>query len=181
MPKGPNKKIVELYNYLSSKNKELILAGGSVEPTCYAFIFDNKDNFSILPIPIGKAQTSEQRRMLLAAMGGLLKREKAKVKAFMFSVEAWMSIAKKGDVAQMSPSEDPDRKECLIFSVRDCFDNVKYELSEIKRGNNIELVPVGKNDFSEMGWMKKGDAEKSGYNYQDTLLDTIWEEYRSIK
>lgn len=182
MSKQVTEKIRAVYTFLTDKNKELVLSGGIAVPICYGISFDEKNEVSVLPIPLADLQSPEERRILMREMGKILKKEKVKIKMFMLTMEAWMSklpLDKAVSPYISRPSEDPNRIEALVFSGRDCFENTNHQIYEIKRKENkkttLELLPKGSTDWKKMG-IKKNDRQM-----RDTLLDEIWAEYRSIK
>ncbi len=175
MSKIITEKTKAIYKFLSDKTQEQVKKGIAIDPICHAITFDEKGECSILPIPLKDLNTPDERRMLLAEFGKILNKEKVKVKMFMFITEAWMSkVSKDSKDPYIRPSEDPNKMEALIISGRDCYDNINYQIFEIKRSEDkkvtLEPSPETKDE-----WVKTNKM------VNDTLLDIIWREYRSIK
>lgn len=180
MSKIITEKTKAIYEFLVKKNKEVVERGKELPPTCYAISFDAKNEVAVLPIPLADLQTPDERRFLLSEMGRILKKEKVKIKMFMLTTEAWMSRAKADKkTPYLRPSLDPNKMEVLIFSARDCFDNINYQMHEMKRDDKkkvtLKMLPESKEE-----WIKQ-EAGKERMVIQDTLLDAIWTEYRGVK
>lgn len=181
MSKQITEKTKAIYKFITEKTKKEILDGKTIPPTCYAVSFDDKNEVSVLPIPLADLQSSDERRLLLGEMGKILKKENVKIKMFMSVMEAWMSTidTKKEDLVYTRPSEDPQKKEALICSGWDCFDNINYQLFEMKRVNNkvvsLDILPEMKDE-----WRKMVKVENK-FKVEDTLLNAIWKEYRDLK
>ena len=172
MDKELNKKLKSIYDFLLEKNKKIVEEGGEVSPFCYAIALDERNEISVLPIPLTGLNNAEERRFLLKEMGSLLSKEKVKVKMFIIITEAWASKVDAKDIKNfnMRPSKDPNKIEVLMVSARDCWNNMNNTVFEIKRGKDVvlEIIPN-----SVVKWRKVDKKVK------DTLLDSIWKEYRN--
>lgn len=170
MSKEITEKSRAVYEFLVVKNKEVVLKGNKANPTCYAVYFDRKNEVSVLPIPLVDLQTTTERKFLLEEMAKILKKEKVKVKMFMLIAQVLMS-----------KTEQKDKKEVLMLSARDCFDNVNYQILEVKQEptGGIELSDI--TPENAVGW-RKIEIKDGIKIIDDTLLDAIWKQYRkSVK
>ena len=184
MSKIITEKMRAVYDFLNEKNREYVKNNIAVPPTCYALSVDNKNEISVLPIPLKDLQDSNDRIFLLKEMGKILKKEKVKIKMFIIVCEAWMSKVdrdKNPELLNVAPSLDPNRTEALIISARDCYDFTRYEAYEIKKNKEkIELEMVS--DIIKEGrneWRRE-EGKEGKLLIQDNLLDAIWSEYRKL-
>lgn len=169
----------EVYDFLLEKNKELLLKEGNTIPTCYAISFDDKNNMSVMPIPLSNLNTADERRALMVEMSKIFKKEKIRVKMFMLITEAWMSkIDKKNANKTMPPSQDPNRTEALICSASDCYENARHQIFQINRDEDKKITGIIEEDVEFKSWYKQ--TKKSKF-MTDTLLDSFWNEYRKAK
>jgi len=159
----------EIYDYMVSANKKIILSGKNIDPTCYAVVLNEKKEFSIFPIPLNQAGIPEERIALLSAMAKILKKNKVKVNMFLTITTA--TVHKKNET---------EKKECLIFSAKDSLDNSRYSMYNIiKKDGKIELNEL--EDKSSIGWNNKDKIEKEGDKFEDSMLTSFWNEYRKCK
>jgi len=166
MSKQITEKSKAVYEFLVEKNKETVLKGNKANPNCYAVYFDKKNEVSVLPIPLVGLQNEAERKLLLEAMAEILKREKVKVKMFIIVAQV-----------RMSKPEDENIKEVLMLSARDCFENVNYQILELKPGlaNIIEFSDI--TPRGSRGWRKI--SVKDGVKViDDTLMDAVWKQYK---
>lgn len=166
----------EVYEYLLEKNKDLLIKEGSIAPTCYAISFDEKNNMSVMPIPLVNLNGPDERRALMVEMSKIFKKEKIKVKMFMLITDAWITKINRANKDKVPPEKDPARIEGLICSASDCFNYARYQIFKITREENKS--PVLALEAGDDGWFKLGTKEKSP---RDTLLDSFWTEYRKVK
>ena len=158
------KKNKEIFDYMEDANKKILLSGKQIDPTCYAIVYNKKEEFSIYPIPLSQAVFPSEREALLKMMAGVLRMNKVKVKMFLMVTVA---IVQKKDY-----SEEP--KNCLLVSARDYLDNQKNTLFEISEANGVvNLTEVEKRP-------KDGWVSKKSKGIEDSLLNTIWKEYRRV-
>jgi len=170
MKKSIVQKNKEIYDYMVEANSKIILSGKQTESVCYAIVFNKKDDFSIFPIPLSQAGNANERRALLTEVGKILKLNKVRVKMFMLSTTA--HIFKKDN--------EQEKKECLLFSARDYLDNQRNSVYEIvKKDNKVELREI--EDNPNLGWNIKGKSKRGGQKFEDSLLNSIWGEYRRLK
>jgi len=170
MNKSITQKNREIYDYMVEANKKIILSGKDIESVCYAIVFNKKDDFSIFPIPLSQAGNANERRALLSEVGKILKINKVKVKMFMLSTTA--RIFKK--------ENEEDKKECILFSARDYLDNQRNSVYEIiKKENGVELKEM--EDNPNLDWKTKGKIGKDKPKFEDSLLNSVWSEYRKLK
>lgn len=170
MKKTINPKNKELYEYMIEKNVDIILKGKEIDPNCYSIIFNKKGDVSTFPIPLNFASSPKERQELLSTMGSILKKNKVKVSMFLLVTTA--TAFKKDDLN--------DRRECLIFSARDSLDNQRFSMFNVNRKDgkvSVELMRDGDSN----GWKTKAEIKKTGTLMEDSLLHTIWKEYRKLK
>lgn len=159
MKKSLVPKIKEVTDFLEEASKKIILSGKEIDPTVYGIISNKKDEFSIFPIPLIHTQDAESRRQFLGMMGGILKKNKVKVKSFMLATKASITPNVKGE-------KNDTKKDALIFSTKDELNNQTYSIFEIIKidgKTTLELI------------------KKNKVGMKDTLLDKIWSMYRSEK
>lgn len=178
-------KIREVYEYLLRKNRELLVKEGIIAPSCYAITFDPKNNIGVMPIPLIDSNTPEDRRALMVEMSKIFKKEKIKVKMFMFITEAWMRKIDKenqnaGNLDGPSLQNDPEKEEGLLCSARDCYDNVKFQVFKITRDDRKKITLREETKGDTVREWTKINKEKQ-MPYRDTLLDSFWGEYRKVK
>ena len=180
MSKEITAKIRAVYDYLTEKGKGQIQKGESIDPVCYAISFDRNNSVEVLSIPLKDLQDNRERRFLLEEMAKILKKENIKIKMFMIVTEAWMSKIKKDeniDLDSVKPALDPNKREVLILSGRDCYDFYKYQIFEISKDVLGKVTLTSLESTEELSEWKKKDGKVVA---KDTLLDTVWEEYRRI-
>jgi len=165
MSKIISKKIKDIYDFITDKNKESVMNGNTLLPICYAIIVDEDRSVSILDIPLDKYVGEENLNKILKEMGKLLSKNKARVKMFMYTTQGIVKNKKTGT-----------EKNCLIFSARDCYNNSNYQILEIIKDPKVKFKRIV--GHSNKNW-KDGKTDKN--KFKDTLLDTIWFEYKSNK
>ena len=166
MSKEIIQKYREVYDYIENKTKDIVLSGKTIDNTCYAVIFNKKNDFSLFPIPLDHTNSDDSREALLKAMGAILKENKVKVKLFMI-------VAK----VATRKIKDKESKECLMFSARDYLDNEKFSLYERKEIEGKISLPILDEKTGKKDWNSKGEKTSTLTN---PLLNTIWKEYRKI-
>ena len=180
MSKKIEEQIHAVYDYLCEGKIKELKKEGRVLPTCYAVTSTPKNDIAIMPIPLINLRSDSEMKFLLYEMSKLIKKENIKVKMFMIVSEAFMN---KGD---KKLSEDSEKMETLVLSARDCFDNENYQILKIekKNGKVERLDPLDDiiNEWKKIHPLKPNEVIKdSKIVAQDSLLDSIWKEYRSIK
>lgn len=163
MSKRISSKVKEIYDYITSKNKESVQKGNKLLPICYAVILDKNKTVSIMDIPLYNYVAGEVDR-ILKETGKVLKQNKANVKMFMYTTQGNVTNNKTGESS-----------ECLIFSARDCYNNKYFQILEILRGETIDFKK--KISHSPKDWK---DGKKKN-DFKDTLLDIIWFEYKNVR
>lgn len=113
--------------------KELVLRDGHHVP-----IIIVEDNRKLITGQISDMPATHGEKVELMRHLGQAAAKSGKVEqlnqVFMVS-EGWMSVAGEGNLSQMRPSKDPNRKEVLIISCINVMDRRKHlKLFEILRG-----------------------------------------------
>lgn len=75
------------------------------------------------------AQTHEQRVEQLLTIGRTYPTTNGALLSVAFVVEAWVAALKPGEELLQAPSEHPDRKECVLITVRTLTDPVSHQQS----------------------------------------------------
>ena len=169
MMKTTNPKNKEIFDYMIDQNVNILSRGKDIDPTCYSIIYNKKGDFSIFPIPLSTIGTPEMRLKMVGSMVDILKENKVKVDMFLLITTAFVF---KKDTME-------DKKECLIFSARDSLDNQRISMFSVNRKNGIVLKLI--DDGSTSGWKTKDEMVKDKKGLEDSLLNSMWKDYRKIK
>lgn len=179
MKKIINPKNKELYDYMVEANKKILTSGKDIEPTCYSIVFNKKNDFAIVPIPLSANNTQEHREKMLFEVNKILNENKVKVNMFLLVTTAW--VFKKREMYDTSEIDSIDnKKECLLFSAIDSIDNKRYTMFEISRKDKIVDLRLME-DCCSKGWEIKEITKPDKHFEKATLLDSIWKMYRSLR
>ena len=125
-----------------------------------------KPDGDFLPLAVGGlTENWEHRRKILYDIGKTLREKNVLLIGFIMFAESWMSMwTIKGDekTEMVRPSEDPDRKECIVITAKDIFGKSRGYMKIISRnGNKVEFTDVSNSEVLKgmNKWCSVGDHE----------------------
>ena len=180
----------DVFEFLVTKNKDIITNNGSIDPVVTVVLYDKQKGINLLPISLSDTDSPMERKLLLSSLARYMAEDNLKVEMFISIAEAWASKISKEEYkgeGYVRPSLDPRRVEALVAGAVDSDGNVADAFFEIQRGGSkVSLVPLdadldrkSTSDNGKVIWKTRVDQSVNGaFN---SLLETAWSEYRRHK
>lgn len=172
----------KMFNIVVETEKTSIERDGSLVPKFFICRKDGNNAIIAIPqMPDGYKSKSE----MLEAIGSKMAEEFDDVVGILMTAEAWMSVLPK-DIGKKAyedrnfprPSEDPERKEIVMFTAKDINDNSRVSMYFIERKDGkVTLAEEKSGDIggvNSIGWMNKDSKMAFDLN----LLDCFYNSYR---
>lgn len=161
--------IKTFFNTVVKNNIEDFKKNKKLEP--HVIIITDKKK--MLVAPLMDCKDSEERFSVLSEIGKKLSKNNIVVEAVISASESWMSVSKKSENLTM-PSNDPQRKEILMFTAIDDSENAITTMYRIERkGEEVTLNSMKKEIDILDKWVENKDI------FDNLLLGSFWHSYKS--
>jgi hypothetical protein len=177
----PVKELEEMFNLVVRTEKASFNRDGHLIMKIFLCKADGKNAVvAITDVP----DNYDDKSMMLESIGKRMAQDSDDVLGVLMTTEAWMSVlpASKNDKpwkekTYIRPSQDPNRKEIVIFTAQDISGNCRISTLFIERKDGKAALIEGKGDIKDI--TDTGGINKdSTVNFDLNLLDKFWFAYK---